>query len=93
VAFNIVPGIGRVKFAQLENYFGKLENAWQAGPADLKQAGLESHVIKSIQEMRPHVDTASEMERLERAGIRVYTFHDDDYPARLREIYDYPPVV
>jgi DNA processing protein len=93
VGFNIIPGIGRVKFSQLEKYFGKLESAWQAGAADLKQAGLDMHVIKSIQEMRPHIDLISEMERLEKAGVKVCTFHDDDYPARLREIYDYPPVI
>jgi len=93
VGFNIVPGVGRVKFSQLEKYFGKLETAWQAGAADLKQAGLDSNVIKSIEEMRPHIDLVSEMERLDKAGIKVYTFQDDDYPARLREIFDYPPII
>ena len=93
MGFNIVPGVGRVKFSQLEKYFGKLETAWQAGAADLKQAGLDSNVIKSIEEMRPHIDLVSEMERLDKAGIKVYTFQDDDYPARLREIFDYPPII
>ncbi len=27
VGFSMIPGIGRVKFAQLESYFGNLENA------------------------------------------------------------------
>ena len=88
-----MPGVGRVKFSQLEKHFGKLEVAWQAGAADLKQAGLDSCVISSIIEMRPHIDLVSEMERLEKAQIKVYTFHDDEYPARLREIFDYPPVI
>jgi DNA processing protein len=93
VGFNIIPGIGRVKFSQLESYFGKLENAWQAGASDLKQAGLESHIVKNVQEMRPHIDLIAEMEQLEKVGVEVFTFHDDEYPARLREIYDYPPVI
>ena len=42
VGFSLIPGIGRVKFSQLENYFGSLENAWKASSADLKQAGLDN---------------------------------------------------
>jgi len=93
VGFNIIPGIGRVKFSQLESYFGKLETAWQAGSADLKQSGLDNNSVKAIVEARPHIDLATEMNNLDKAGIKVYTHHDDDYPARLREIYDYPPVI
>ena len=93
VGFNIVPGIGRVKFSQLEKYFGKLETAWQAGAADLQQAGIDNNTVKAIVEMRPHLDLAEEMEKLAEAGVRALTHHDDDYPARLREIFDYPPVI
>jgi predicted Rossmann fold nucleotide-binding protein DprA/Smf involved in DNA uptake len=42
VGFSLRPGIGRVRFSQLENYFQNLENAWKATPAELKQAGLDS---------------------------------------------------
>jgi len=42
VGFSLIPGIGRVKLTQLENYFANLEEAWQAAPADLKHAGLLS---------------------------------------------------
>jgi DNA processing protein len=93
VGFNIIPGIGRVKFSQLEKYFGKLENAWQACAGDFKLAGLDNNTIKSIEEMRPHINLAKEMESLEKSGIRIYTCNDEDYPARLREIFDYPPVI
>jgi DNA processing protein len=33
------------------------------------------------------------MERLERLGIKALTYNDAEYPARLKEIYDYPPVI
>ncbi len=48
VGFSLIPGIGRVKLAQLENYFDSLEDAWQAVPADLKRAGLDSGSINAI---------------------------------------------
>ena len=93
VGFNIVPGIGRAKFSQIENYFGKLENAWKAGPADFRQAGLDHNVIKSIETCRELIDLPAEMEKLEKTGVRAFTYHDAGYPARLKEIYDYPPLI
>jgi len=93
VGFNIVPGIGRVKFSQIENHFGKLENAWKAGPSDLRQAGLDTSTIKAIESCKQQTDLDSEMEKLEKSGVKALTYHDADYPARLKEIYDYPPLI
>ncbi len=93
VGFSIIPGIGRVKFSQLENYFGNLENAWKAGPAELKQAGLDTKAIQSIKNRRVRISLDGEMEKLSRHGIKALTWHHPDYPARLKEIYDHPPVL
>ena len=93
VGFSLVPGIGRVKFAQLENYFGSLEAAWQAAPADLKHAGLDSSSMHAITSWRPKISLEAEMEKLDRYGVKVFTYHDSDYPSRLKEIYDYPPLL
>jgi DNA processing protein len=93
IGWNLVPGIGRVKFSQLETYFGKLENAWKASPADLKQAGMDRNTLKSIDSVRPLVDLDDEMEKLVQQGIKAYTYHDNEYPSRLKEIYDYPPLI
>ena len=93
VGFSMVPGIGRVKFGQLESYFGSLDNAWQATPSELRQAGLDSGSIRAITSWRPKISLEAEMEKLERYGVKVTTHHDPDYPARLKEIYDYPPLL
>jgi DNA processing protein len=93
VGFNSIPGIGRVRLTQLENYFGSLENAWKASPGELKQAGLDSVARRAINQWRPNVSPEDEMEKLERYGVKVLTCHDPSYPSRLREIYDYPPVL
>ncbi|HUV57124.1 MAG TPA: DNA-processing protein DprA [Dehalococcoidales bacterium] len=93
VGFSLIPGIGRVRFAQLENYFGNLENAWQAGPADLKHSGLDSNAIRAITTWRPKISLEAEMEKIDRYGVKVFTCHDPGYPTRLKEIYDYPPLI
>jgi DNA processing protein len=93
VGFSLVPGVGRVRFAQLENYFGSLENAWQAGPADLKRAGLDARVVRAITAACTKLSLDAEMEKLKRYGVKVFCRNDPEYPSRLKEIYDYPPVL
>jgi DNA processing protein len=93
VGFSLIPGIGRVKFGQLESYFKDLSNAWEATPGELKKAGLDSNSIRTITTSRPKFSLDDEMEKLDRYGVKIYTYHDEDYPARLKEIYDYPPVL
>jgi len=93
VAFSLIPGIGRVRLAQLENYFGNLENAWGAAPAELKQTGLDRAATQAIATWRPKISPEAEMEKLDRYGVKVFRHSDPGYPSRLREIYDYPPLL
>ncbi|UCD09539.1 MAG: DNA-processing protein DprA [Dehalococcoidales bacterium] len=93
VGFSLISGIGRVKFGLLENYFESMEAAWQASPSELRKAGLDSGSITSITDNRESISLDSEMEKLERLSVSVFTYKDDSYPTRLKEIYDYPPVI
>ncbi|OGO39806.1 MAG: DNA protecting protein DprA [Chloroflexi bacterium RBG_16_57_8] len=93
VGFTMVPGIGRVRLGQLESHFGNVEIAWKASPSELKRSGLDSGSVKSIVSTRPGIDLDAEMEKMERFGVKAFTCNDPDYPARLKEIYDYPPVL
>ncbi len=93
VGFSLIPGIGRVKLGQLESHFDSLESAWKATPAELKQSGLDSGAIRAITSWRPKVSLEAEIEKLDHYGVKVLTYHDPDYPARLKEIYDYPPLI
>jgi len=89
----MIPRIGRVKLSQLESYFGSLEDAWQATPAELKRSRLDSGSINAIAHWRPRISLEAEMEKLARYGVKVLIWHDPDYPSRLKEIYDYPPIL
>ena len=93
IGFNSIPGIGRVRLTQLENYFGNMENAWKASPGELKHAGLDSVAMRAITHWRPQISPEAEMEKLDRYGVKVLTCNDPAYPSRLKEIYDYPPVL
>ena len=93
VGFSCIPGIGRVRFEQLVNHFGDLADAWAASAGELKKAGLDNAAVKAITQGRPNVSPEKEMEKLERLNIRVLISQSDGYPSRLKEIYDYPPVL
>jgi DNA processing protein len=93
VGFSRIPRIGRVKLSRLENQFGTMEAAWQAAPAELSQSVLDRGSVKAIVDWRPKISLEAEMEGLERLGIKAFSYHDKNYPARLKEIYDYPPIL
>ena len=93
VAFNRIPGIGRVRYQLLEKHFGRMENAWSATAGELRAAGLDERATAAIVAQRPNVSPEAEMERLARQGVHAFTWNDDAYPPRLKEIYDLPPVL
>ncbi len=93
VGFSIVPGIGRARISQLKDHFGSLKDAWRAPEGKLKQAGLDSRTIEALMTLRPRISLDAEMEKLGRYKVKVLTCDDPLYPARLKEIYDYPPVL
>ncbi len=94
IALSQTPGLGAARFRLLETHFGgDLESAWKAPQRALRAAGIGGGVVKAIAESREKIDPDRELERLARSGVRALTWHDDDYPRRLKEIADAPPVL
>ena len=93
VALNRVPQLGTVRFRRLESYFGDLEHAWNAGPDDLKRAGMDVRVVKEIQAARVKTSPDAELQRLEREEVTPINWNHAGYPARLKEIADPPPIL
>ena len=88
-----IPGIGRVRISQLKEFFGNLEDAWNAPEGKLKQAGLDSRTVDALLALRPKISLEAEMEKLERYKVKALICEDSSYPSRLKQIYDYPPVL
>ena len=93
IAFTRVPYIGTVRLRLLEKHFGELSGAWRASEADLREAGLDERATRSVLRHRNRIDPDAELALLERHSCSAITWNDSEYPARLKEIDDAPPVL
>ena len=93
VGFNLVKGIGSVRFKQILDFFGSAETAWFSPPAGLSAAGIPQKVVENFLNVRNQVDLERVMEKINNGRIRVMTWLDSDYPRRLKEIDQSPPVL
>ncbi len=93
VGFNRVYGVGPTKVRALIDHFGDLEAAWNAGPSDLKEAGLDRRSIENLLNTRVKLDLDQEVDRVHKAGARIVIWDDPDYPPLLKNLPDAPPVL
>jgi DNA processing protein len=93
LAFSRVGGIGVVRLRRLFDYFGSLETAWTARAGDFMQAGLEPKLIERVLNFRPSFDPDREMEKLAGQGIEIATLGSPNYPDRLGQIDQPPPIL
>ncbi len=90
-AFNVIHGMGALKLEKLRKSFGSFENAWPAGPGEIKEkTGDDS--IALLLESRKDVDPEKEWRALEKTGIKTVSQDDPKYPELLKEI-PHPPAV
>ena len=93
VAFSRISRIGSVRAGLLQSHFSSMEEAWKASAAELMAAGLDRGTVTSIVNSRSSIDPEAEVEGLQKANIKAYCWLDDEYPGRLREVDDKPPVL
>jgi DNA processing protein len=93
IALNMVDGIGPIRVRALLERFREPQAILSATRGELKQVnGVGEEVARSITSWRETVDLDGELERIEKAGVRVVTREDAEYPRNLGEVYD-PPIV
>lgn len=93
VGFNMVKGIGPVRFKTLVDAFGSPEAAWNASPEAMAQAGLSRKIVTAFQRLRKDVSLEQVWERLQSLNVQVLTWDDESYPRNLKEIDQPPPVL
>jgi DNA processing protein len=93
VGISLLPGIGPQRFFKLLDLCGDPERAYRASETQLRALGVDGKMLPQLLERRRTLDLDREMQRLEALSVTVLSRDDPDYPPRLKEIYNAPPLL
>lgn len=82
---HLAAGIGAVRFRRLIDRFGSADRIAGASMSELAEVdGIGRATARQIREGLATVDPEAELELAARAGVRIITFQDAEYPELLR---------
>jgi DNA processing protein len=93
VALALTPGLGPRLAGKLLSEFGTPAAVFNASLTALEAQRLPAAVAQAIHSRQPMSEAAKELAQAQAAGCRMLTWDEPEYPARLREIYDPPPLL
>jgi DNA processing protein len=94
LALSLIPGVGSVLFKRLLDRFKTPEAVFSAPIKELLSIeGLGEKVAREILNSPLEKGVGKELSLLGKVGGRIMTLKDDDYPNRLKNIYDPPPLL
>lgn len=94
LAWNKIPDIGPKRFYKLLEYFGSVENAWQAKSGEIsKILNLSSKISSRLFEEKNNIIPERELDSVYKYKVNVLTIEDALYPKNLKTIHYPPPVL
>lgn len=94
IAFSAIEQIDSPFIHRLYNYFGDIEEAFNAGLNELSQIdGLSVKRAETFLRERDKIDPDKALFGVENRGINYLTLEDDNYPKMLKQISDPPAVL
>jgi len=93
LALALTPGLGARMAGKLLGEFGSPDAIFSASLTALEAQRLPAAVAQALHSRRPLSDAAKELAQVQACGCRLLTWDEPEYPARLKEIYDPPPLL
>jgi DNA processing protein len=94
IALNMVPGVGAITYRKLLNAFGSPEHVFSASPSLLKRIpGISDKLVRNILNFGFPERVKQELESIAKHQVRIITWAEPDYPEKLKEIFDPPPLL
>ena len=92
VALSLVPGVGPTRVRALLAALGSAVAVMGAPASQLVRVdGVGRQTARAIQTWDDPAEVDRQLARADAVGARLVALADDEYPARLREVYDPPP--
>src|SRR6202047_5421571 len=89
----MTPGLGSRLTGKLLRQFGSPEGIFRASLTELESCRLPAAPAQAIHSRRSHKDAEEELARVRKLGCRLLNWDEPEYPQRLLEIYDPPPLL
>jgi len=93
LALRMAAGLGTRKAGRLVEIFRTPQAIFRASRSELEAAGLSAGVAQSIASGCAFEDAAEQHRKVAKLGVELVPITDSRYPARLREIFDPPPLL
>lgn len=94
IALHMVPGVGRITFKKLVEYFGHPRAVMQATAGQLTRvSGIGPKIASAITGFQAVRAVERELRLAEHHGCQVLTQVEERYPSLLKTIEDPPPVL
>ena len=89
----MTPGLGSRLAGKLLRQFGSPENVFRASLTELEACRVRAAPARAIHSRMAQKDAQEELERVRNVGCRLLNWDEPEYPRRLLEIYDAPPLL
>jgi DNA processing protein len=93
LALALTPGLGPRRILSAMEKLGVASRLFQLALTELESFGMPIEAVKFISEGKARDAAQEEWKRVYDNGGSLLTYPDDEYPERLREIYDAPAVL
>ncbi len=94
VALGNLPNVGNKNSQSLLAYCGSAKQVFRTPKRKLlKIPGIGEVITNSILQKDTLLNAEQEIERAQKEGVQILFLSDDDYPKRLRHVYNAPPLI
>jgi DNA processing protein len=93
LALRLTPGLGARLAGKLLRQFGAPEEIFRVSLTELEACQLPAAVAQAVFSRAAFRDAEKELAEIRKAGCRLLHWNETEYPKRLLEIYDPPPLL
>jgi DNA processing protein len=93
IFLNQLSGFGPRTIIELMSNLNNLNKMWSLNKQQLRNLGLTEKKIRIFNDQKEKFKPQKIIAELKKKNINYLTLYNQEYPARLKEIYDPPPVI